>query len=118
VLKITTDLTRKEFCMAKRTAIPTPAEVFPPGDFIREELEARGWSQGDLAAVLGRPLQAVNQIVNGRKRITEQTAAELAQAFGTSAELWLTLETGYRLSLVKDVDPRIARRAQRLTTRA
>ena len=26
-----------------------PAEVFPPGDFLREELEARGWTQADLA---------------------------------------------------------------------
>ena len=25
-----------------------PAEVFPPGEFIREELEARGWTQGTL----------------------------------------------------------------------
>ena len=38
----------------------TPAEVFSPGAYIREELEARHWTQGDLAAVLGRPLQLVN----------------------------------------------------------
>ena len=29
-----------------------PAEVFPPGEFLREELEARGWTQGDLASIL------------------------------------------------------------------
>ena len=98
--------------MAKRTVRLAPAAVFPPGDFIREELSARGWTQADLARVLGRPLQSVNQIVNGRKRITEQTAAELAEAFGTSAELWLNLETAYRLSRVKPVDPDIARRAK------
>ena len=34
-----------------------PAEVFPPGEFVREELEARGWTQTDLAAILGRPLR-------------------------------------------------------------
>ena len=101
--------------MTKRTATNSPARAFPPGDFIREELEARGWTQGDLARVLGRPLQSVNQIVNGRKRITEQTAVELAAAFGTSPELWLNLETGYRLSLVRrSVDPAITRRAARL----
>jgi len=32
----------------------TPAEVFPPGEFIREEIEARGWSQVELAEILGR----------------------------------------------------------------
>ena len=47
------------------------------------------------------------------KRITPETAVELAQAFGTSPELWLNLETAYRLSLVKHVDRSIAQRAKR-----
>jgi len=32
------------------------AEVFPPGEFIRDELEARGWTQEVFAEILGRPL--------------------------------------------------------------
>jgi HTH-type transcriptional regulator/antitoxin HigA len=87
-----------------------PAEVFPPGDFIREELEARGWSQGDLARVLGRPLQTVNQIINGRKRITAETAKALGVAFGTGPELWMSLETTYQLHTSPDPDPAITRR--------
>jgi len=70
-----------------------PAEVFPPGDFIREELEAREWTQGDLAEILGRPLQAVNEIVAGKKAITPETAQGLGDAFGTGPELWMNLET-------------------------
>ena len=88
------------------------AEVFPPGESIREELEARGWTQKDLAEILGRPLQAINGIVNAKKEITPQTAAELSQAFGTSPELWLNLEAAYRLSRVKTLDTGIARRAR------
>jgi HTH-type transcriptional regulator/antitoxin HigA len=90
------------------------AQMFPPGDFIREELEARGWSQGDFAAVLKRPLQAVNEIINGKKRITAETAKEIAAALGTSPEVWLNLENSYRLSLVDDPDPGISRRAAAL----
>ena len=30
-----------------------PAEVFPPGEFIQEELDARNWTQSDLADILG-----------------------------------------------------------------
>lgn len=90
-----------------------PAEVFPPGDFIREELEARHWTQGDLAAVIKRPLQAVNEIINGKKQITAETAKALAAAFGTSAKLWLNLESTYQLHKAKDADPEIPKLAAR-----
>ena len=30
-------------------------EAFPPGDLIRRELEYRGWTQDDLAQIMGRP---------------------------------------------------------------
>lgn len=87
------------------------AKVLPPGDFIREELEARGWSQSGFARIMGRPLQAVNEIINGRKRITAETAKELAAAFGTSPELWLNLENAYRLAQTDEPDPAIKKRA-------
>ena len=51
-----------------------PAEVFQPGEYLRDELNARGWTQGDFAKIIGRPLQVVNEIVNGKKRITVETA--------------------------------------------
>lgn len=94
------------------------AEIFPPGDFLREELEARGWTQSDLAKVIGRPLQVVNEIIKGKKRITAQTAKAIGLAFGTSAELWLNLETTYQLSVVPDPDPAISKRAAALESAA
>lgn len=87
--------------------------VFPPGEFIREELRARGWTQSDLANILGRPVQAVNEIIKGKKTVTPETALGLAAAFGTSAEVWLNLENTYRLSLVKS-DPHDVSRRSRL----
>jgi HTH-type transcriptional regulator / antitoxin HigA len=95
------------------TTKPRPvAEAFPPGDFIREELEARGWTQSDLAAILGRPFQAVNAIINGRKAITPRTARELEAALGPSAELWMNLEISYRLHKEREADPGISVRAR------
>ena len=74
-----------------------PARVFPPGDFIRKEIEARGWTQGNLAKILDRPLQTVNTIINGEKAVTPEMAVGLAAAFGTSPEFWLNLEAAYAL---------------------
>jgi HTH-type transcriptional regulator/antitoxin HigA len=51
-----------------------PAEVFHPGEILRDELRARGWTQSDLARIVGRPLQAINEIVLGKKRMTSQMA--------------------------------------------
>jgi HTH-type transcriptional regulator/antitoxin HigA len=87
------------------------AQAFPPGDFIREELETRGWSQRDLAKVLGRPLQTVNEIINGKKRITAETSLALSAAFGTDPKLWMNLDASYRIWLAGEPDPRIAKRA-------
>jgi len=91
---------KAEFCKEQK-AMSSPAEVFPPGEFIRDELKERGWTQRDLADILGRPLQTVNQIIMGKKAITARTAKELAAAFGTSAEYWLRHEAAYRLSLAR-----------------
>ena len=81
-----------------------PAEVFPPGEFIRDELEERGWTQSDLAKIIGRPLPVVNLIISGRKSVTPETAVGLAGAFGTSPEFWLNLETAFQLSKVSVED--------------
>jgi HTH-type transcriptional regulator/antitoxin HigA len=85
-----------------------------PGEILKEELEARGWTQKDLATVMGRPTQAISEIISAVKQITPQTALELADALGTTAEVWTNLEADYRLSLARarGTDDEIARRAR------
>lgn len=94
-----------------------PFMVSSPGEIIMDELESRGWTQRDLAEIMGRPYQAINEIIRGTKQITPETAGELAQAFGTSIEFWMNLETNYRLFLVRQKakssgDDMIARRSR------
>ncbi|MBI1776795.1 MAG: helix-turn-helix domain-containing protein [Proteobacteria bacterium] len=89
-----------------------PAEVFSPGEFIREELEARGWTQGDLAEILDRPLRLVNELIQGKKQITPETARGLAEAFGTDALYWMNLDSAYRLASTAAPDAAVSRRAK------
>jgi HTH-type transcriptional regulator/antitoxin HigA len=90
-----------------------PAEIFPPGEFIREELEARGWTQGDLAQIMDRPLRLVNELVAGKKQITPETARGLATAFGDNDPLyWMNLDSAYRLSHAEPADVAVGRRAK------
>ena len=83
-----------------------PAMAIPPGESVQEELTARGWTQRALARKMGRPIQAVNEIIKGRRQITAETALALADVFGTSAEMWLGLESRYRLHLARQTRQR------------
>jgi len=86
-------------------------EAFLPGEYIREELVERGWTQMDLADILGRPPQVVNEILAGKRSITAETARGLADAFGTSAQLWMNLEASHQLSRMSAKDDAVSRRA-------
>lgn len=88
-----------------------PAEAIPPGEFIQEELEARGWTQQDLASILKRPLRTINRIILGKHSITAETAKELAEAFGTDATYWMRLEAMYRLALAEGPKGAVQERA-------
>src|SRR5262245_50934766 len=89
-----------------------PAQAFPPGEFIRDELEARGWSQVELADILGRDTRLVNEIIAGKRAITPETAHGLGEAFGTGAQFWMNLEAMYQLSKLGAADSVIARKAK------
>lgn len=88
-----------------------PAEVFPPGEFLREELEARKWSQQELADILDRPPRLISELIAGKRAITPETAKGLADAFGTSPDYWMNLESQYQLSKVKLPNDNVARKA-------
>jgi HTH-type transcriptional regulator/antitoxin HigA len=84
-----------------------PAEVFPPGATIQAELEELGWTQIDLAEVMGRPLKTISELVNGKVRVTEDTANELELALGIDADFWLRTEAHYRLYTSAKPAPKI-----------
>lgn len=81
--------------------IKRPYRSVLPGEILRDELDARGWTQGDFAEIIGKPLQAVNEILMGKKAITPETAVFFSRALGTTPEFWLNLESAYRLDLLQ-----------------
>lgn len=76
-----------------------PDIAIPPGEYLAEEIEARGISQTELSRRMGRPLNAINEIINGKKAITAETALQLEEVMPEiPARFWLNLETDYRLT--------------------
>ena len=71
-----------------------------PGEVIMEDfIEGVGLTQNKLATAIGVPPRRINEIVQGKRGITADTAVRLAKYFGTSAELWMNLQSHYELRL-------------------
>lgn len=85
-----------------------PAEVFPPGDLLRAEIEARAWTQAEFAGIIGRSVTSVSNIINAKATITPATAKLLAAALGTSDTMWMNLDSNYWLWREEPAPGRIA----------
>lgn len=103
----------EEAMMAMRDILP-----IHPGEILLEEfLKPMGISQYALAKAIKVPPRRINEIVQGKRAITADTALRLARFFGTDAQSWLNLQTRYDLEmaemtlgsrLVQEIQPRVA----------
>ncbi len=69
-----------------------PAEVFPPGEFIQEEMDARGWDAAQLAKQSLLTEHAIQEILAGNWKITPFLATFLGKAFGVERALFVNLQ--------------------------
>ena len=78
-------------------------EPVHPGEILSEDfLKPMELSQNALARGLGVPPRRINEIVQGKRRVTADTALRLARFFGMSAEFWLGLQMDYELDVETD----------------
>ena len=76
-----------------------------PGEILREEfMVPQGISAHALAMSLHVPATRISEIVKERRSITADTAYRLSLHFGTSADLWMNLQTSYELACVEQND--------------
>ena len=71
------------------------------GPEVRRVREAKGWSQEDLAQILGRTATRISQLLKGKQEVSPEIAVELETAFGIPAAVWMQREAEYRLSQVR-----------------
>ena len=92
--------------MSPRTQnIPEPH----PGEILLEEfIKPAAITPYRVAKDSGISQPTMNQIVNGKRPISTETALRLATYFGTSCELWVNLQKNYDLRIAeRDLLPRI-----------
>jgi addiction module HigA family antidote len=71
-----------------------------PGEILLEEfLNPMEISQYRLAKDISVDPRRINEIVHGERAITADTALRLGRYFGTSARLWINLQSHYDLEV-------------------
>ena len=83
---------------------PGPAlPPLTPGEVLLEEfMRPLALTARALAAQLGVPGNRISSIVAGTRAVTPETALLLARRFGTSAELWMNLQTAHDLAVARE----------------
>ena len=74
-----------------------------PGEILLEEfLQPLGISQYRLAKDIGVPPRRINEIVQGKRAISPDTALRLSRYFDLSERFWMNLQSRYDLEVEKD----------------
>lgn len=77
-----------------------------PGVILSQEfLAPLGITQVAFAAHLGVPVQRINELINGKRGVTPDTAWLLASALDTTPEFWINLQAGYDLARSRPAEP-------------
>jgi HTH-type transcriptional regulator / antitoxin HigA len=73
----------------------------PPGDTILDLIEERGWTQQQLADLLGYSTEQASQLIDGKAPLTEGDALQLQNVLGIPIGFWLNRETSYQAHLAR-----------------
>lgn len=75
-----------------------PTNPIHPGQMLLEEfLLPKRLSQRAFAGQFGWTTARLNELIKGKRGVTAAAALDLADALGTSPELWLNLQLYYDL---------------------
>ena len=82
----------------REIAMREPKNPFHPGEMLLEEfLQPMGISQTAFARQLGWTRARLNELINGKRGITAESALDLAEALKTSPKLWMNLQSPHDL---------------------
>ena len=72
-----------------------------PGEVLKDEIEARGISQRQLAESMGLGYSVLNEILNARRPLTAKTALMFEAALGIPADSLMHLQTKYNMQTAR-----------------
>ena len=87
--------------------IYSPNELKPfvaihPGEMLKDELDARGLSQRKFAEIIDCSPSFINEIINGKRSITTETALKIEAATNIKAYIWVNLQSDYNMQIAQN----------------
>lgn len=73
-----------------------PVEVFPPGEFIAEEVAERGWKSEYVCKRLGISADEYAELLAGSMRVDGRLSTLLGGLFGVDQTFFVRLEMAWR----------------------
>ena len=90
--------TRRSARALVRRRLPTHRPPTYPGEMLLEEfLKPLGITQSAFAARLGVSFPRLDEVINGNRSVTPDTALRFARVTGMSADFWLGLQQDWDL---------------------
>lgn len=78
--------------------LPKNRQPTHPGTILKDQyLDPMKLTQAELATHIGWTYSKINEIVNGKRGVTYETALSFADVFKTTPDLWLNLQKNYDL---------------------
>ena len=72
-----------------------------PGEALKSVLDDAQLSANTVALALRIPANRLTEIINGRRSISADTAMRLGRYFGTSAQMWMNMQSQYDLEVAE-----------------
>jgi len=81
-----------------------PDYAVHPGFLLEQELEHHQLSQAEFARRIARTPKLVSEIISGKNPIEPETAIQFERVLGIGADVWLRMESNYRLHQARKAD--------------
>lgn len=85
-----------------------PDYSVPPGWILEEHLQVRGISHAEFARRCGRSPKLISEIISGKAPLEPKTALQFEKVLDVDADIWLGIESDYRLHQARKAEKRIA----------
>ena len=85
-----------------------------PGEHLGEEIKELGLTGNAFAEAICVPSNRIYQLINGKRSMSANTALWLAAFFGTSAQMWMNLQTNCDLWHEERMERRALRKIEPL----